>query len=59
MDYILTVAVSISSGVAQIVSAFPVLMDNRVVIAVGLILFVMLVNLRGVKEFLPSPPISL
>ena len=50
MDYILTVAVSISSGVAQIVSAFPVLMDNRVVIAVGLILFVMLVNLRGVKE---------
>ncbi len=50
MDYILTVAVSISSGVAQIVSAFPVLMDNRVAIAVGLILFVMLVNLRGVKE---------
>lgn len=50
MDYILTVAVSISSGVAQIVSAFPQLMDFRVVIAVGLILFVMLMNLRGVKE---------
>lgn len=50
MDYTLTVAVSISSGVAQIVSAFPNLMDYRVMIAVGLILFVMLINLRGVKE---------
>jgi amino acid transporter len=50
MDYILTVAVSISSGVAQIVSAFPPVMEYRVVIAVVLILFVMLMNLRGVKE---------
>jgi amino acid transporter len=50
MDYILTVAVSISSGVAQVVSAFPGVMEYRVVIAVGLILFVMLMNLRGVKE---------
>jgi amino acid transporter len=49
-DYILTVAVSISSGVAQIVSAFPSLYEYRVPLAVGLVLFVMLVNLRGVKE---------
>ena len=49
-DYILTVAVSISSGVAQIVSAFPVLFDYRAAIAVVLVMFVMLVNLRGVKE---------
>ena len=49
-DYVLTVAVSISSGVAQIVSAFPALFQYRVTIAVALILFVMLVNLRGVKE---------
>ena len=49
-DYILTVAVSISSGVAQIVSAFPTLFPFRVEIAVGLVLFVMLINLRGVKE---------
>lgn len=49
-DYILTVAVSISSGVAQIVSAFPGLINFRVYIAVGLVLFIMLVNLRGVKE---------
>ena len=49
-DYILTVAVSISSGVAQIVSAYPELFPYRVWLAVGLVLFVMLVNLRGVKE---------
>src|SRR5512138_1620106 len=49
-DYILTVAVSISSGVAQIVSAFPALYQYRVPIAVSLVLFVMLINLRGVKE---------
>ena len=49
-DYILTVAVSISSGVAQIISAFPALEPYKVPIAVGMILFIMLVNLRGVKE---------
>jgi len=49
-DYILTVAVSISSGVAQIVSAYPFLYRYRVEIAVGLVLMVMLINLRGVKE---------
>ena len=49
-DYILTVAVSISSGVAQITSAFPALFPYRVEIAVSLVLLVMLINLRGVKE---------
>ena len=49
-DYILTVAVSISSGVAQIVSAFPALYPQRVIIAVGLIAIIMIINLRGVKE---------
>ena len=49
-DYILTVAVSISSGVAQIVSAFPDLSPWRVPMAVGIIAFVTLINLRGVKE---------
>jgi amino acid transporter len=49
-DYILTVSVSIASGVAQITSAFPALYGYRVVIAVACILFVMLINLRGVKE---------
>jgi amino acid transporter len=49
-DYILTVAVSISSGVAQLVSAFPDLQTYRAPIAIIMVLFVMLVNLRGVKE---------
>jgi amino acid transporter len=50
MDYVLTVSVSISSGVAQLISAFPVLFPHRVIIAVAMIFFVMLINLRGVKE---------
>ncbi len=49
-DYILTVAVSISSGVAQLVSAFPALAELRVVIAVAMVGFITLINLRGVKE---------
>jgi amino acid transporter len=50
LDYILTVAVSVSSGVAQITSAYPGLISYRVVLAVGMVLVIMLVNLRGVKE---------
>jgi len=50
MDYILTVSVSISSGVAQITSAFPGLFAWRVLLAVLFVALVMFVNLRGVKE---------
>src|SRR3990170_1101270 len=49
-DYILTVAVSISSGVAQMVSAYPDLFPYRVWISVFAVFFIMLINLRGVKE---------
>jgi amino acid transporter len=49
-DYILTVAVSISSGVAQIISASPNLYPYRVWIAVSLVLIIMIINMRGVKE---------
>ena len=49
-DYILTVAVSISSGVAQVISAFPNLLPYKVEVALVLILLVMVVNLRGVRE---------
>lgn len=49
-DYILTVSVSISSGVAQIVSAYPALHEYRVPIAITAVLFIMLINLRGVRE---------
>jgi amino acid transporter len=49
-DYILTVAVSVSSGVAQITSAYPMLFPYRVYLSVALVLFVMVINLRGVRE---------
>jgi len=49
-DYVLTVAVSISSAVAQVVSAVPALFEYRVWIAVGFVFFIMLINLRGLKE---------
>ncbi|MGE5377439.1 MAG: APC family permease [Bacteroidota bacterium] len=49
-DYILTVSVSISSGVAQIVSAYPELFNYRVPIAVGFVAFITVINLRGVRE---------
>ena len=49
-DYILTVSVSISSGVAQIVSAYPELFVYRVPIAVAFVIFITVVNLRGVRE---------
>jgi len=49
-DYILTVAVSVSSGIAQIISAYPDLFPFRVWIAVGAVILIMLINLRGVKE---------
>ena len=49
-DYILTVSVSVSSGVAQIISAYPLLFPDRIYIAVGMVFFVTVINLRGVKE---------
>jgi amino acid transporter len=52
VDYILTVAVSISAGVAAIISipAFEGLIDHRVELGLVLIAFITVVNLRGVKE---------
>lgn len=50
VDYILTVAVSISSGTAAITSAIPGLYDYRVIICLCILTFVMLGNLRGIKE---------
>src|SRR5262245_21965601 len=49
-DYILTVAVSVSSGIAQVTSAFPTLYPWRVSLSVGCVLVIMIVNLRGVRE---------
>ena len=49
-DYILTVAVSVSAGVAAMYSAFPGAYPYRVAIAVLLIWIIAWMNLRGVKE---------
>lgn len=52
VDYILTVAVSISAGVAAIISIpeFSDLAEHRVLLGLGLILLITLANLRGIKE---------
>lgn len=50
LDYILLAAVAISSGVAQIVSAIPVLYPYRVTLAVAFLILIAVANLRGVKE---------
>lgn len=50
VDYILTVAVSIASGVAAIISAFNGLASYRVMMCVGFVALIGLANLRGLKE---------
>lgn len=50
VDYIVTVAVSISSGVANLISAFPIFDGHAVQLCVGFIVLLTLINLRGVKE---------
>ncbi len=50
VDYILTVAVSVASGVDNIISALPGLDPWRVELAVGFVVLIIVVNLRGVRE---------
>jgi len=50
VDYVLTVAVSVAAGVANIVSAFPALGPYAVPLCVGMVAVLGIVNLRGVKE---------
>lgn len=50
VDYVLTVAVSVAAGVAALVSAFPGLGSYDVALAVGSVVLIMLLNLRGVRE---------
>ena len=49
-DYIMTVAVSLSSAAAAIVSAFPSLLPHKTAIAVLFILIITVGNLRGLRE---------
>lgn len=50
VDYVLTVSVSIASGVDNIISAVPELNPWRVELAVGFVVLIVLINLRGVRE---------
>jgi amino acid transporter len=50
LDYVMTVTVSIASGTDNLISAFPELNPWRVEIAVGFLLLLCAVNLRGVRE---------
>ncbi|KQQ66740.1 APC family permease [Microbacterium sp. Leaf320] len=50
VDYVLTVAVSVASGVDNIISAVPGLDPLRVELAVGFVILIIIVNLRGVRE---------
>ncbi|MGA6826717.1 APC family permease [Nitrospira sp. NS4] len=50
IDYILTVAVSVAAGVAALTSAIPVLFPHREALGLFAILFIVVMNLRGVRE---------
>jgi amino acid transporter len=50
VDYVLTVAVSVSAGTDNIISAFPALNEYRVGVALGLVALLAALNLRGVRE---------
>ncbi|KDN82053.1 APC family permease [Kitasatospora cheerisanensis] len=50
VDYVMTVAVSVASGVDNIISAFGSLAEHRVALAVGFVALLTAMNLRGVRE---------
>ncbi|WP_372660784.1 APC family permease [Amycolatopsis kentuckyensis] len=50
VDYIMTVAVSVASGVDNIISAVPELNDYRIALNLGFVLLLMAMNLRGIRE---------
>ena len=50
VDYVMTVAVSISAAKDNISSVFPYFADKGVLLAIGLIVLLTVLNLRGVKE---------
>ncbi|MCL4456612.1 MAG: APC family permease [Nitrospirae bacterium] len=50
IDYVLTVTVSVAAGIAAITSAFPATKSYTITMCLVSILFIMVVNLRGVRE---------
>jgi amino acid transporter len=50
IDYVLTVAVSVAAGIAALTSAVPSLFEYRVALGLAAIIFIVVINLRGVRE---------
>jgi len=50
IDYVLTVAVSVAAGIAALTSAVPSLFAHREALGLGAIIFIIVMNLRGVRE---------
>jgi amino acid transporter len=50
IDYVLVVAVGISAGVGALVSALPSLHAHMLAICLGILVFITIVNLRGLRE---------
>src|SRR6476661_638615 len=50
IDYVMTVAVSVSAGVDNLISAVPALNTHRVALAVAFVVLLTVMNLRGIRE---------
>jgi amino acid transporter len=50
IDYVLTVAVSVAAGIAALTSAVPGLFEHREALGLVAIIFIIIMNLRGVRE---------
>jgi amino acid transporter len=50
LDYVLVVAVGVSAGVGALVSAIPALQPHMLSLCLAILLFITIVNLRGVRE---------
>ena len=58
IDYVMTVAVSVSAAKDNLISVFPWFVEHSIALAIGLIIAITTINLRGIKEsgFLFSIP---
>lgn len=50
IDYVLTVAVSVTAGVRALVSAYPAWYGYSVILSLGAVALIAIMNLRGVRE---------
>jgi amino acid transporter len=50
IDYVLTVAVSVAAGISALTSAVPSLFAYREALGLGATIFIIIINLRGVRE---------